>query len=877
MDKETLSHYGWIVILVLILSVLLALATPFGNFITEGFKVAYTGLFDTGNNALGIIIPGAEPHEPNTLYYYQPYAFDFGGSQTAEVVFHKDGAYDIYYAEDGYEWGEIYTAEDGATYGEGTVEFIGGLYDISEDGTQLLYEGEVMATMIPTPIHALYMNSVYTHDYGDGRETLTFKEDGSGVYTDYYMDEEPYVYEIPVGEFKYFDEYFEDHYYDEYDGQTYIDRCAVYPNGLKIINFGSVYKIDCQHLNTEIRNKEEYYTGDTYCKDCGILIEKGKYQYPDSYYSLDAYAILLDNSSDETNPGPMIFVRSETEIKVGDTYNSKTYGELPVLAVYTGFETVTTDTNNNYPTHPWPELTRAATSVVFEDSIKPLSTASWFYEFVYCKYMDLTKLDTSNVTDMTKMFMYCGTGLSEGRVSANLSALDTHNVVSMYYMFDSSHFVHLDLSSFNTRKVKNMSGMFYYASTGKVTYGPNWDTSGVLDMTHMYQYSRVPFESQHFDMDSADTSYMFRNNSMLSSITISKNVPAIGEQMFYSCSNLSTIYYEGTVSEWCALQKGNNWHYGVPATTVICSDGNSCLDCSLVANADATFEKYSETHHRKAASCSKCKGQGYVYYSHSMVMDANPTYIEDTYNQHQTSATCSVCGEDGYVSENHDFVPNEDAEWRYGSETQCMIEAVCSKCHADGDKDISHDFVPNEGAEYKYANATRCTVDATCTRCNGNGRVGFNHTGGVATCQNKAVCSLCNNEYGSLGSHIVSGETCATCGTPITIIETTHNPYPNNQSNVTLGTWDYSDAKSVTIDIICQTQSSSNDFFYIKTGNYYIGAYGDLVTYSYAWGGSSKRTLTFTTTEALTGKVIFYSNASNNNYYGIKVVITPNY
>jgi hypothetical protein len=31
MDKETLSHYGWIVILVLILAVLLALASPFGS------------------------------------------------------------------------------------------------------------------------------------------------------------------------------------------------------------------------------------------------------------------------------------------------------------------------------------------------------------------------------------------------------------------------------------------------------------------------------------------------------------------------------------------------------------------------------------------------------------------------------------------------------------------------------------------------------------------------------------------------------------------------------------------------------------------------------------------------------------------------------
>ena len=54
MDKETLSHYGWIVILVLILSVMLALATPFGTFVADGFKATYTGLFDVKTSALDV-------------------------------------------------------------------------------------------------------------------------------------------------------------------------------------------------------------------------------------------------------------------------------------------------------------------------------------------------------------------------------------------------------------------------------------------------------------------------------------------------------------------------------------------------------------------------------------------------------------------------------------------------------------------------------------------------------------------------------------------------------------------------------------------------------------------------------------------------------
>ena len=52
MDKETLSNYGWIVICVLVLAVMIALATPFGSFIADGFKATYAGFGMVGDNAL---------------------------------------------------------------------------------------------------------------------------------------------------------------------------------------------------------------------------------------------------------------------------------------------------------------------------------------------------------------------------------------------------------------------------------------------------------------------------------------------------------------------------------------------------------------------------------------------------------------------------------------------------------------------------------------------------------------------------------------------------------------------------------------------------------------------------------------------------------
>ena len=61
MDKETLSNYGWVVIVIIVLVLLMGLATPFGNFIANGamsalnsFKEASTfDLFDSDDSSDG--------------------------------------------------------------------------------------------------------------------------------------------------------------------------------------------------------------------------------------------------------------------------------------------------------------------------------------------------------------------------------------------------------------------------------------------------------------------------------------------------------------------------------------------------------------------------------------------------------------------------------------------------------------------------------------------------------------------------------------------------------------------------------------------------------------------------------------------------------
>ena len=52
MDRETLSNYGWITIVTLVLAVMLALATPFGTYVGDGVVSIARGYVDTSEKKL---------------------------------------------------------------------------------------------------------------------------------------------------------------------------------------------------------------------------------------------------------------------------------------------------------------------------------------------------------------------------------------------------------------------------------------------------------------------------------------------------------------------------------------------------------------------------------------------------------------------------------------------------------------------------------------------------------------------------------------------------------------------------------------------------------------------------------------------------------
>ena len=165
-------------------------------------------------------------------------------------------------------------------------------------------------------------------------------------------------------------------------------------------------------------------------------------------------------------------------------------------------------------TPPWTEneFVSQITQVEFVNEIVPKYTSCWFYKCRNITSLDLSKLDTSNVTDMNSMFYFCN-----ALTSLDLSKLDTSNVTNMNHMFGNCHaLTSLDLSNFDTSNVTDMNNMFYYDVQLANLNVSSFDTSNVTDMELMFGSCNAltSLDLSNFDTNGVQNySYMFLNDN----------------------------------------------------------------------------------------------------------------------------------------------------------------------------------------------------------------------------------------------------------------------------------------------------------------------------------------------------------------------------
>lgn len=66
--------------------------------------------------------------------------------------------------------------------------------------------------------------------------------------------------------------------------------------------------------------------------------------------------------------------------------------------------------------------------------------------------------------------------------------------------------------------------------------------------------------------------YMF-SGSGVKHIRLPQSIKSIGRRAFFRCSELTAIYYDGTVEQWHEIIKKSEWDAETGNYVVICSDG----------------------------------------------------------------------------------------------------------------------------------------------------------------------------------------------------------------------------------------------------------------------------------------------------------------
>ena len=178
------------------------------------------------------------------------------------------------------------------------------------------------------------------------------------------------------------------------------------------------------------------------------------------------------------------------------------------------------------------------------DTSKVISMYEMFRGCSSLANIDVSSFNTGAVTDMQRMFCNCFL-----LINLNLSNFDTSKVVNMYEMFfGCNSLTNLDITNFNTSNLVNMSEMFFYCSSLISLDLSSFNTSNVTNMARIFRGCKL---LTNLDISNFDTSKvtnmsgMFNGCGSLTNLDLSNfntsNVTDMSN-MFYNSGSLRKIY-----------------------------------------------------------------------------------------------------------------------------------------------------------------------------------------------------------------------------------------------------------------------------------------------------------------------------------------------
>ena len=197
------------------------------------------------------------------------------------------------------------------------------------------------------------------------------------------------------------------------------------------------------------------------------------------------------------------------------------------------------------------------------------------------------------------------------------------------------------------------------------------------------------------------------------------------------------------------------------------------FSCKCGEKGESTFEAGEVLGHTggeatctKKAVCTRCQKEYGELAAHAYDKQVEDKKYEKTPADCETPAVyfkSCVCGKVGETTFN-----GSKALGHTGGEATCTKKAVCTRCEKEYGETAPHKFTAEiQTDEYKSNEAT-CELAKgyykSCQDCGAKGTAVFyvgealGHIGGTATCDARAVCTRCEEEYGDTPPHSFTAE-----------------------------------------------------------------------------------------------------------------------
>lgn len=237
---------------------------------------------------------------------------------------------------------------------------------------------------------------------------------------------------------------------------------------------------------------------------------------------------------------------------------------------------------------PWQVDKDKIQKVEFVDEIAPTNMANYFYFLTNLNTIEkIENLKTENVTSMYATFGGCSS-----LTNLDVSKFNTSKVTNMNSMFYNCKFSTIDVSYFNTRNVTDMNSMFSTCDNLESLDVTNFNTSKVTDMSFMFQSTK---KLKNLDLSNFNTS----------------NVTSMRE-MFCECENLvslnlSNFNTERVTNMECmfeACKKLINLDISNFNTEQVTNMKAMFRNCDTIVNLDvSSFDTNNVTNMREMFSC----------------------------------------------------------------------------------------------------------------------------------------------------------------------------------------------------------------------------------------------------------------------------------